>query len=131
MRERRRPGAFGRGAGLSGEDEVSYGLPTKETTGLSTGRFPSEVAALRERVQRSPPSRNRVGYFAGTGCPLIRFGTTVEARAPAGNFPAEVFASAGRGIFPAVHSSINLLYCDNDLSPPPLFGPEPLSTESA
>jgi hypothetical protein len=33
-----------------------------------------------------------------------------------------------KGIFPAKHSPINLLYCDITLSLPPLSGPEPLST---
>jgi len=57
-----------------------------------------------------------------------------EACALAGNFTPEAlasaFASALTGIFPAMHWSINALYCDNTLSPPPLSGPEPLSTAS-
>jgi hypothetical protein len=51
-----------------------------------------------------------------------------EAWARAGDFATDAFASALKGIFPAKHSPINLLYCDNTLSPPPLSGPEPLST---
>jgi hypothetical protein len=51
-----------------------------------------------------------------------------EACARAGDFAADALASAPKGIFPAKHSPINLLYCDNTLSPPPLSGPEPLST---
>ncbi len=51
-----------------------------------------------------------------------------EACARAGDFATDAFASALKGIFPAKHSPMNLLYCDITLSPPPLSGPEPLST---
>jgi hypothetical protein len=43
---------------------------------------------------------------------------------------AAALASEPGGIFPAKQSLINLLYCDMTLSPPPLSGPEPLSTAS-
>jgi hypothetical protein len=51
-----------------------------------------------------------------------------EACARAGGLATDAFASALKGIFPAKHSPMNLLYCDITLSLPPLSGPEPLST---
>ena len=97
--------------------------------------FHQEVAAIRElRSMSAVESKLRWLFFqyrvSVDG--LRRY--CREACALAGNFTAEAlastFASALTGIFPVMHWSINALYCDNTLSPPPLSGPEPLSTAS-
>lgn len=51
-------------------------------------------------------------------------------RALALDFAAEALSPVLRGTFPAKHWLIKSLYCDITLAPPPLFGPEPLSTAS-
>src|SRR5215471_16660928 len=107
----------------------SLRLREKKQPVLRPAASHQDVAAIRERDQTFSPRWNWVGYFADAGCRSICFDVAVEARAPAGKFTT-ASASALSGIFPARHWSINALCCDNALSPPPLFGPAPLSTES-
>src|SRR5258708_33517869 len=79
---------------------------------------------------RTSESQYQLGDFANAGVDAIRRYCR-EACARAGDVATEAFTSVLSGIFPAKHSPINLLYCDITLSPPPLSGPEPLSTASA